>query len=93
MDRDKVITLLYKYYGNGMSLDESNEVIASYCREKGKEDEYIGQFILCLMIITTIRNHCLYHALRYYRQKYNIIEIYKVSPNDLAGHKQIILIY
>lgn len=92
MDRDRIISLLYKYYGTGLSLEESNEVITSYCREKGK-DKYVGEFTLGLLLSPEARRHCLSYALSYYRKVYNIVEIYKQSLNDLAGHRQIILIY
>ena len=92
MDRDKVISLLYKYYGTGLSLEESNEIISSYCREKGK-NKYVEEFTLGLLLNPEVRSYCLSYALNYYRQIYNIVEIYKQSLNDLVGHKHIILIY
>lgn len=92
MDRDKVISLLYKHYGIGLSLEESNEIISSYCLEKGK-NKYVEEFILGLLLEPEIRSYCLSYALNYYRQIYNIAEIYEQPLNGLAGHKHIVLIY
>lgn len=93
MDRDRAITLLYKYYGIGLTLDESNEIISSYCKEKDKEDKHIGEFLLCIMVNSHIRDYCIHYAINYYRQKYNILELYRQSPNGPLGHRQIISIY
>lgn len=67
------------------------EVITLYCKEKGKEDEDIVAFNLALMILPEHMLFCLCYAFNYYRQKYNILELYKV-PNG-TSHRQVILIY
>lgn len=81
---DKKLFLTYLNSGN-LTID----IIYSYCIEKGKTPEDTKQFLYMVQHIDpfgTILGECMKTAVKYYKDKYNIITISDEQGNIIYNY-------
>ena len=92
MDRGKVIELLYKFWGNGLTDDESSNLIMNYLNERGIDAARIGKFTIHLYEQERgAIPHCLSHIFEEYRREHSINYIYK-NPSPLDANKRVVVL-
>lgn len=96
MDRETILGISKKFYlrEEDLTIDEVNNVISSYCIEKGKKHAYIQSFLYALYRNPTIMNSCFVEALIYFEKKFTIFKLFSViNPMSNNGGRTILLIY
>ncbi len=89
MDKVNVIEYLWKRYTNTMNGDDVKELITSYCKEHGKEDDALIELFLILVSASGIVFSLVDEVLRKYKIQHEIVEVYKPDTNGMS----VVLIY
>ena len=90
MDRQTVVEVS-NILNQGRIPSNSLQIIAEYCREKGKQEDTISAFMSVISTEIMLIRKCLEEAIDYYKTKFKVCELYS-APNSL-GIRDLLLIY
>lgn len=100
MDRDTVLEISKKFYlkGENLTTNEMNNIISSYCVEKGKKYADIQLLLLALYKNPIIMGKYFVEALTYFEKKFTIFKLLSkpsINPTNILDYNErtILLIY
>ena len=94
MTREDVIRLSYAVSNGNLNNSDVCMLLLSYCLENGKPYMESAAFVSYLSRIPLLLSYCISYALRWYKIKYAIHELYSApNPKVVNNKRRIILIY
>lgn len=95
MDREKLISLLNRYYNGQITTNDIYNILYDYCIEQGKDDYNTKQFLNIIINSAVNKIPILYIAVEYYEHKFSVCKVIKErSPYEAnIGNNKILLVY